>query len=123
MEYVWGLVTHLKMSSQVLIIFSGMREEKPIPTFSYVISELNKRFPNFAYLHLVESGVAGNANQDEPQDLNKYLRPLWQPKPLIVAGRYQPETAIRTVEERDGLVAFGRWFISNVSSFIRNFNK
>ncbi len=34
------------------------------PTFSYLVSEITKRFPNFAYLHVVEPRVEGNVDRD-----------------------------------------------------------
>ena len=36
-----------------------MREENPVPTFTYLVTELVKRHPNLAYLHVVEPGLAG----------------------------------------------------------------
>lgn len=38
---------------------SDMRMKDPIPQFSHVISELAKRHPSLAYIHLVEPRVTG----------------------------------------------------------------
>lgn len=92
-----------------------MREENPIPTFSYLITELRRRFPNLGYLHMVEPGISGAVDQDLMADSNDFARAIWQPRPFIVAGRYTSETALHTAEEKGGLIAFGRWFVSNVS--------
>ena len=35
----------------------GMRN--PIPTYSYIISELAKHYPNLAYIHMIEPGIEG----------------------------------------------------------------
>jgi 2,4-dienoyl-CoA reductase-like NADH-dependent reductase (Old Yellow Enzyme family) len=39
----------------------------------------------------------------------------WGNRPFIIAGGHNRETALKRVQEHDNvLVAFGRWFISNV---------
>lgn len=38
----------------------------PIPTFSYLVSEIAKRYPDLAYIHVVEPRVTGNYDR-EPQ--------------------------------------------------------
>ena len=38
----------------------------PIPTFSYLVSEIAKRYPDLAYIHVVEPRVAGGFDR-EPQ--------------------------------------------------------
>ena len=35
----------------------------PKPTFSYLVSELARRHPNFAYVHLVEPRVQGSSDR------------------------------------------------------------
>ena len=35
----------------------------PRPTFSYIVSELARRHPNLAFLHLVEPRVDGNVDR------------------------------------------------------------
>ena len=41
----------------------GMKATDPKPTFSYIVSELVRRHPNFAYLHLIEPRVEGNIDR------------------------------------------------------------
>lgn len=41
---------------------TDMRMQNPEPTFSYFVSEVAKRFPSLAYLHLIEPRV--NAGVD-----------------------------------------------------------
>lgn len=42
---------------------------------------------------------------------------IWAPKPVILAGGYNAEDAFRlTAQHPNVAIAFGRYFISNVSS-------
>ena len=102
-----------------------MKEENPIPGYSYLAAELAKRFPNLAYLHVVEPRV-DELLLDIPEDKrhdatkamsNDFIREIWAPRPLISAGGHTRESAFEFAENGD-LVAFGRLFISNVSIFI-----
>lgn len=45
---------------------------------------------------------------------NDFIREIWKPRPLISAGGYNRETALAVAETKGDLVAFGRYFISNV---------
>ena len=36
-----------------------MRMADPIPTFTYLVSQVAERHPDLAYLHVVEPGLAG----------------------------------------------------------------
>lgn len=89
----------------------------PKPTFSYVAEQLKQSYPNFAYLHVVEpridGSIDGNGGTGESND---FLRKIWAPKPYISAGGYVRENAIEHADSTGDLVAFGRYFISNVSA-------
>ena len=37
----------------------------PIPTFSYLVSRLAETYSELAYIHVIEPGIAGNANMSE----------------------------------------------------------
>jgi hypothetical protein len=50
---------------------------------------------------------------------NDFIREIWQPRPLISAGAYNRDLAIRAAETGD-LIAFGRAYIPNVSSIFSN---
>ena len=96
-----------------------MREPNPEEMFSYIVSKIKDKYPRLAYVHLVEPRALGDHDAQKSagqleQESNEFIRKIWQPLPLIVAGGYRPETAKRTVDEKNGLVAFGRLFISNV---------
>lgn len=114
-----------------------MRMKDPIPQFSYLVEQLKSRHPTLAYLHVVESRVAGSPDPDADESIggttepsstpadhlgrplnssNDFLRTAWQPRPYISAGGYSEaegaELALRAAEH-DVLVAFGRSFQAN----------
>ncbi|EIW56408.1 NADH:flavin oxidoreductase/NADH oxidase [Trametes versicolor FP-101664 SS1] len=94
--------------------FQGMRMADPIPTFTYLVTKLAQDYPDLAFLHQVEPGVAGGWDIDaKTGESNDFIRKIWFPRPLISAGRYTRESAIARVEETGELTAFGRLFISN----------
>ncbi|KAF7341391.1 FMN-linked oxidoreductase [Mycena venus] len=92
----------------------GMRMTDPIPTFSYVISQLALRHPELAYVHLVEPRISGGSTRQDvgAHESNDALRALWAPRPLIRAGGFGREDAIEAAES-GSLIAFGRYYISN----------
>ncbi|KAJ7155176.1 hypothetical protein C8R46DRAFT_1296487 [Mycena filopes] len=94
--------------------FQGMGMADPLPTFSYVVSQLAAHHPTLAYLHLVEPRVSGNFTREDvgAHESNAPLRALWAPRPLIRAGGFSRESALEVGESGD-LVAFGRWYTSN----------
>ena len=42
----------------------GMGMKEPIPTFTYLVKQLADRYPDFAYLHVVEPRVNGNFERE-----------------------------------------------------------
>ncbi|KAJ7700171.1 NADH:flavin oxidoreductase/NADH oxidase [Mycena olivaceomarginata] len=98
--------------------FQDMGMTDPIPTFSYIISQLAAHHPTLAYIHLVEPRISGNTTCDadkiEKHESNDVLCALWAPRPVVRAGGYSREGAIKAAEGREKtLVAFGRFYISN----------
>ncbi|EIW56407.1 NADH:flavin oxidoreductase/NADH oxidase [Trametes versicolor FP-101664 SS1] len=95
--------------------FQDMRMDDPVPTFTYLVSEVVETHPDLAFIHLVEPGVGGGSDiEAKAGESNDFIRKLWLPRPLITAGRYTRELAIARAEEIPGeLPAFGRLFISN----------
>ncbi|KAJ7348519.1 hypothetical protein DFH08DRAFT_914338 [Mycena albidolilacea] len=85
--------------------FQEMGMADPLPTFSYVVSELAARHPSLAYLHLVEPRVNGNHGS------NDVFRALWAPRRLVRAGGFTRGDALEAGEEGD-LVAFERFCVS-----------
>ncbi|KAJ7578075.1 hypothetical protein C8J56DRAFT_1007004 [Mycena floridula] len=86
--------------------FQDMRMKDPIPTFTYLVSQIKERYPDLSYLHVVEPRLSIG------KDSNDFLRKIWYPKPFIAAGGHTRETALAAAEKGD-LVAFGRLFTSN----------
>ena len=98
--------------------WQGMRMEDPKPTFAYFVSQAKERFPNLAYLHVAEPRVAGTEDHDcNDADSNDFLREIWGDRVFIAAGGYTPQTAVETAQTKGGLIAFGRYYIANVSSY------
>ncbi|KAF4448026.1 putative nadph dehydrogenase protein [Fusarium austroafricanum] len=92
--------------------FQGMRMTDPIPQFTDVIKKASSL--NLAYLHLIESRVAG-VDDSEGTDKLDFAYDLWN-GPILVAGGYTPEAARQHVEahpDKDIMVMFGRYFTSN----------
>jgi NADPH2 dehydrogenase len=99
--------------------FQGMRMEDPKPTFAHLVSQAKERFPDLAYLHVVDDRVSGDGDLESSERVSKeFLRQIWGEKAFIAAGGYTPETAAETVKAKGGLVAFGRHYIANVSSLL-----
>ncbi|KAK7031848.1 putative inactive dehydrogenase EasA [Favolaschia claudopus] len=107
--------TAIRLSPWNQIQDMAMRD--PIPTFSYVITQLAQRHPDLAYLHLVEPRIVGAFTREEgtvgSHESNDELRAIWAPRQLIRAGGFTRQTALETAEEGDDLIAFGRYFTSN----------
>lgn len=84
----------------------GMKD--PLPTFTAFVERIRDAHPNFAYIHVIE---------DRANEASDTLRKIWGDRPYIAASGFERASAIGTVEKHGGLVAFGRHFIANVSSF------
>ncbi|KAN0090737.1 hypothetical protein V8E55_004303 [Tylopilus felleus] len=107
--------------------FQDMGMEDPRSTFAYLVTALRDKHPKLAYLHTTEPRVAGDVGiTPHPEASNDFLREIWnggeggEERVFISAGGYTRETALRTAENKGGLVAFGRLYISNVSPVAKN---
>lgn len=93
-------------------VFNAMRMEDPIPQFTDVVTQLNSL--DLAYVHFVESRIAGSADVEATDSLAFAIQA--RKGPLLIAGGYKPETARKLVNvdypDRDIMVMFGRYFIS-----------
>jgi NADH:flavin oxidoreductase/NADH oxidase family protein len=90
----------------------------PVPVFSYLVEELGRRHANFGYLHVVEPRVRGIFDRDDravERESNDFLRTIWAGKPWISAGGFSRDSAIKQADEKGELIAFGRYYTSNVS--------
>lgn len=92
--------------------FNDMKMKNLIPQFSDIVQKLDPL--KLAYLHLVESRIAGNADVESSEQLDFAIN-LWS-GPLLLAGGYKPDTAKQVVDhersDRDIVVMFGRLFIA-----------
>ncbi|KAJ7664077.1 hypothetical protein B0H17DRAFT_1092396 [Mycena rosella] len=95
--------------------FQDMGMADPKPTFTHLVSEIKKSYPNFAYIHVIEPRVAGdNDHAGDDSSSNDFLRAAWAPKRMISAGGYARDTALARAEEHpDEVIAFGRQFLAN----------
>lgn len=82
----------------------------PIPQFTYLIKSIVEKHPDMAYLHVVEPDKGAPETES-----NDFLRKIWGPRPFITCGDQTRETALTMADETGNLVAFGRYFISNVN--------
>ncbi|KAL2013209.1 hypothetical protein VTN00DRAFT_734 [Thermoascus crustaceus] len=95
--------------------FQGMRMADPVPQFSYLAQKLAEF--KLAYVHVVESRIAGNADIEASETLDFFFDAYGTATPILVAGGYTTPSAKEAVDVRykdhDVVVAFGRPFTSN----------
>ena len=85
----------------------------PIPTYKALIERINKKYPDLAYIHVVEPIEGRVASAPGIERSNKFIDDTRLPEPVIHAAEFNADTA-RAATEKDGvLVGFGRMFISN----------
>ena len=94
--------------------------DDPIPTFSYAATELKTRFPKLAYLHAIEPrvSIAGDVREVKEHESNDFLKAIWSPRPLVLAGGFVRDNAIEAAGTEGVLIAYGRHYIANVSCYI-----
>ncbi|KAJ6520563.1 hypothetical protein C8R45DRAFT_64209 [Mycena sanguinolenta] len=88
----------------------------PKPTYTSLVTQLRDRFPDLAYLHVVEPRVDGSQTVDIQDGYsNDFIRNIWGggERRLISAGGYTRESAMAAADEKGDLVAFGRPYIAN----------
>ncbi|KAJ7447182.1 hypothetical protein FB451DRAFT_1103529 [Mycena latifolia] len=97
--------------------YLDMQFDHPKPTYAHLVTQLRDRFPELAYLHIVEPRADGNGDMAtdriKESHSNDFIREIWGDRPLISAGGYTRETAIAVAEEKGDLVAFGRGYLAN----------
>lgn len=109
-------------------VILGMMMEDPIPQFTHFVSKLVASHPDLAYLHVLEPLSETPPNPENPtfgvgegsdssKESNDFLRRIWAPRPFISCGEHTRDRALSISQEKGGLIAFGRAFISNVCHF------
>ena len=97
--------------------WQGMGMKDPKPTFAHFVSQARERFPDLAYLHVIEGRVSWIEDRDDDGlESNDFLRNIWGDKVFISAGGYTPQNAVEMANKVGGLITFGRHYIANVSS-------
>ncbi|KAK0205609.1 hypothetical protein DFS33DRAFT_1373919 [Desarmillaria ectypa] len=110
--------TGIRLSPWGTAQYMGIQD--PVPTFSYFVSEVKRRHPDLAYLHVVKLRIAvDKSRKASAPESNDFIRRIWAPKPLTSAGGYTWESAMQTADRKGDIVAFGRYFISNPDLTVR----
>lgn len=95
--------------------FQGMRMKDPVPQFSYLARKMAEF--KLAYVHVVESRIAGNADIESTGQLDFFCEAYGKASPIVIAGGYKPDSAKEAVDVKykdyDAVIAFGRPFIPN----------
>jgi NADPH2 dehydrogenase len=95
--------------------FQGMKMTDPIPQFSHLLTGLKAL--GLAYIHVVESRIAGNADVESTEKVDFALNIWGKTSPILIAGGFKPDSARRAVDEEyednDVAIVFGRYYISN----------
>ncbi|KAJ6541608.1 hypothetical protein B0H19DRAFT_1268590 [Mycena capillaripes] len=94
--------------------YLDMHFDNPKPTYAHLVTELRERYPDFAYLHVVEPRADGGETVEVKDGYsNDFIRDIWGDRRLISAGGYTRETAIAVAEEKGDLIAFARPYVAN----------
>ncbi|KAJ7248503.1 hypothetical protein C8J57DRAFT_1358402 [Mycena rebaudengoi] len=94
--------------------YLDMHFDDPKPTYAHLVTQLRARYPDLAYLHVVEQRVDGTETVEIKAGYsNDFIRDIWRDRRLISAGGYTRESAIDAAERKGDLVAFARPYIAN----------
>ena len=96
--------------------YQTMRMPDPVPTFSALIKHLVAHQPHLAYIHLIEPRFSENESKPaNERDSNDFVREIWDPRPLVLSGGFERETALSAAErgKKNVVVAMGQWYTSN----------
>ncbi|KAK7462981.1 hypothetical protein VKT23_007562 [Stygiomarasmius scandens] len=106
--------TALRLSPWPTFFDMGMKD--PIPTYTYLVEKVRDLFPKLAYLSVIEPRSRGAEFEErelEKRESNDFIRAIWSPRPLMLAGGFTRQSAIEKAENDNTLIAFGRHFSSN----------
>ena len=95
--------------------FQGMKMDDPQPQFSRLAQNLKEL--HLAYLHVVESRIAGSRTIEAREEQADFLFDIWgDTGAVILAGGFTAESAEATVQRYPHLrvmIAFGRHYLAN----------
>ncbi|KAG2034788.1 FMN-linked oxidoreductase [Suillus americanus] len=91
-------------------VFNGMGMADPKPQFSYLVEQLRKH--KLAYIHVVEP-MPAEITVDKNSDFIRDIRQGVEGSTFISTNGHTRNSAIETVDNKGGLVGFGRLFMPN----------
>lgn len=96
--------------------------EEPLDIFIPWTKAILAAQPELAYIHVIEPRVVGAIFDADDSDISGLsslpLRELVDKSPhtkFMAAGGFKPDTAEETIEKYGGLVAFGRYYICELT--------
>ncbi|KAK7462993.1 hypothetical protein VKT23_007574 [Stygiomarasmius scandens] len=106
--------TAVRLSPWLTLLDMGMKD--PVPTYSFLVEKLKDQFPDLAYLSTIDPRAGGGEYVErelKKNESNDFIRDIWSPRPLMLAGGYTRQKAIEEAKGEGILIAFGRPFIAN----------
>lgn len=101
----------LRLNPSVHGIFGMTMDEETIPTFDYIIEQLNNY--DLAYLHLSEPFTDVSDIPFAETEIAKRYRPIYKGN-IIINGGFDQEKGNKVIEEGHAdMVAFGKPYVSN----------
>ncbi|VDB85545.1 unnamed protein product [Peniophora sp. CBMAI 1063] len=95
-------------------VWQEMGMKDPVPTFKTLVERINSKYPNFAYIHVVEPDAYGEGSVAEGVvRSNDFIDEIRLLKPVIHASGYDRASALKAAEKEGVLVGFARSFIGN----------
>ena len=95
--------------------FQGMRMADPVPTFSYLATQLKSL--GIGYLHIIEGRVNNNVDIESADSID-FLLKIWDNStPVLIAGGNTPSNILEAADRKykgwDVIFVFGRHFLAN----------
>ncbi|KAI0690079.1 NADH:flavin oxidoreductase/NADH oxidase [Cerioporus squamosus] len=91
--------------------YQDMREDDPVPTFTYLVNKLKEEHPDLAYIHVVAPGAPGGEGPKDPSQVD-FINDIWAPRPLITCGGYDREAGLK-IAETGQIIGYARAFTAN----------
>lgn len=92
-----------------------MADDTPYETWGYLVSQLQEKHPDLAYVHMIEprDDFSRKTQNDTVNSLDPF-RKIWKGV-FMSAGGYttKPELATQVADATGNLIAIGRAFIAN----------
>ncbi|KAL7916824.1 hypothetical protein GGI35DRAFT_49790 [Trichoderma velutinum] len=94
--------------------FQSMKMADPYPQFSALVKDLKAL--NVAYLHVVESRIAGDDNSEGTEKVD-FMLDIWgDDAPFLIAGGWKPDDAQAAMDDqykdKNVAIVFGRYFLA-----------